>query len=154
MSLVKEKKEVLSIKEVMDSLPHAYPFLFVDKVISMDLKKGTMVAIKNVTINEPFFQGHFPGQPIMPGVLIIEALAQVGSICVSQAKVEGLAVLLGVNNFKFRHPVYPGDTLILSIEITHYSSFGGKCKGRALVGDKLCAEGEMIFSILNEKRIK
>ena len=109
----------LNIQEIMNTIPHRYPFLLVDKIIDLEPGKRA-VGIKNVTINEPFFQGHFPGRPIMPGVLICEALAQVGAVVIlgDPANRDKLAVFTGINNFKFRHQVVPGETLRLEAELT------------------------------------
>ena len=141
----------MDISEIKKLIPHRYPFLFVDRVISCDLDAGEIIAHKMVSANELFFEGHFPERPIMPGVLIIEALAQAGSIFISKKGMDGLKVLARVNNFKFRSPVYPGDLLELKLTTIHSSSFGGKSRGVAMVGDKICAEGEMMFSVIKEK---
>jgi 3-hydroxyacyl-[acyl-carrier-protein] dehydratase len=152
MSEMKSESTEMDINEIMERIPHRHPFLFVDKVRSFNETEGWIVAEKTVSIEEPFFAGHFPDKPIMPGVLIIEALAQVGAILISLRGMEGLKVLVGVSNFKFRRPVYPGDTLILELETTHISSVGGRSKGVASVNGKKCAEGEMIFSVFKEKK--
>lgn len=148
------KSQVLDIKQIINILPHRYPFLLVDRVLEMDLEKGYILAQKNVTINEPFFQGHFPDAPIMPGVLILEALAQAGAILVhlkgSEAKI---AVLLNVNNAKFRQPVKPGDVLHLRCQGLHFSSKGGRVKAEALVDGKLVAEGEIGFVFVDKSLI-
>jgi 3-hydroxyacyl-[acyl-carrier-protein] dehydratase len=151
MVAVVGKDTGMNIKEIKQHLPHAYPFLLVDRVISIDLESKKIIAQKNVSINEPFFQGHFPDEPIMPGVLIVEALAQTGAIFMSKVGVDGLLVLLGGKNIKFRRAVYPGDVLMLHLEITHSSSVGGKCRGVAYVDGKVCAEGEMSFSVLKKR---
>lgn len=122
---VVDKSQVLDIKQILNILPHRYPFLLVDRVLEMDLEKGYVLAQKNVTINEAFFQGHFPNAPIMPGVLILESLAQAGGILVHLKGGEGkIAVLLNVNQAKFRHPVKPGDVLHLRCQGLHFSSKG------------------------------
>ena len=141
----------MDLEEIKQLIPHRDPFLFVDKVIACDLEKGTISALKTVSIKEPFFAGHFPEKPIMPGVLIIEALAQVGAIYISKKGMKGLKVLLSVGSFKFRQPVFPGDTLLLSMEVIHFSRVGGRCMGVASVNGKKCAEGQMTFSIFKEK---
>src|SRR4051812_43736248 len=107
-------KQMLDLNEIVKILPHRYPFLLVDRIIELDMEKGIIIGQKNVTINEGFFQGHFPSVPIMPGVLILEALAQTGGVLVHlKGKMQKIAVLLNVNNAKFRAPVKPGDVLIL-----------------------------------------
>lgn len=150
MTATKEST-AMDITEIMKLIPHRYPFLLVDKVLSIDFETNTIIGQKAVTINEPFFNGHFPEKPIMPGVLIIEALAQLGGIYISKKGIGDLKVLVSVKDFKFRSPVYPGDMLTLSTEVTHVSSVGGRCKGIASVGDRKCAEGLMTFSIFKEK---
>jgi 3-hydroxyacyl-[acyl-carrier-protein] dehydratase len=135
---------------VRRALPHRYPFLLVDRVleVSPDGKRG--VAIKNVTANEPFFQGHFPDHAIMPGVLIVEALAQAaGAALLGSAAREGkLAMLAGLDGFRFRRPVVPGDTLRLEVELTKLRGTIGKVQGRALVEGDLVTEGEITFAIV------
>lgn len=149
-----EKTEVFDIKQILKILPHRYPFLLVDRVLEMDLDKGYILAQKNLTMNEAFFQGHFPGAPIMPGVLILEALAQAGGILVHLKGVQDkIAVLLNVNQAKFRHPVKPGDVLHLRCQGLHFSSKGGKVKAEALVDGKLAAEAEIGFVFVDKNQI-
>ena len=145
----------LDLKEVVKILPHRYPFLLVDKILEIDLERGYILGQKNVTINEGFFQGHFPDAPIMPGVLILEALAQTGGVMVHlKANAKGkIAVLLNVNNAKFRHPVRPGDVLLLKAEGLHFSSKGGKVKVEAKVNDKLAVEAEIGFALVDISHI-
>lgn len=148
-------KSTLDTKEIMRILPHRYPFLLVDKITGIDLEKGTITGLKNLTMNEAFFQGHFPGTPLMPGVLIIEALAQTGGILV-HLKGEGhnkLAVLLSISNAKFRSPVKPGDTLLLKASGIHFGSRGGKVHAEAYVGDRLACEAELGFAIVETDAI-
>ena len=146
--------KTLDIKEVVKILPHRYPFLLVDRIVEMDLEKGTIVGQKNVTINEAFFQGHFPETPIMPGVLILEALAQASGVLVHLKSPKNLiAVLLNVNNAKFRHPVRPGDVLILKGKGIHFSSKGGRVKVEALVNDKIAVEAEIGFALVDKSQI-
>lgn len=138
--------EIMKVNEIMKCIPHRYPFLLVDRVLELELgKRG--VGIKNVTINEPFFQGHFPGTPVMPGVLIIEALAQLGAVIVlGMPENKGkLAFLTGVDNVRFRRQVIPGDQLCLEVEMTRMRGPIGKGKGRALVDGEVAAEGEIMF---------
>jgi 3-hydroxyacyl-[acyl-carrier-protein] dehydratase len=145
---------MVEIKEIMNILPHAYPFLLVDRIIEMDPGKR-VVGIKNVTYNEPFFRGHFPDRPIMPGVLIVEAMAQTAGVLVYKSTPEeerGKPVyFLGIDNARFRKPVVPGDQLRLELEITkHRQSIWG-FKGKALVDGKLVAEAELLAMLGDEK---
>lgn len=145
---------VLDTKEIMKILPHRYPFLLVDRIVELDLEKGVIVGQKNLTINEAFFQGHFPGAPIMPGVLILEALAQTGGVMLHlRANPDKIAVLLNINNAKFRHPVRPGDVLFLRAEGLHFSSKGGRIAVRAMVGEKIAAEAEIAFAFMEKEQI-
>jgi 3-hydroxyacyl-[acyl-carrier-protein] dehydratase len=140
----------LAIKEVMAALPHRYPMLLVDRVESLDPDKG-IVAIKAVTINEPFFQGHFPGRPIMPGVLIIEALAQAaGVLAVKTLGLAGsgkLVYFMAIEGAKFRLPVEPGVLLKLEVEFVQKRSTVCKFAGRATVDGKLAAEASFTAMI-------
>lgn len=149
-----EKSQTLDIKQILNILPHRYPFLLIDKVLEVDLEKGTILAQKNVTINESFFQGHFPDAPIMPGVLILEALAQAGGILV-HLKGDGkkIAILLSVNHAKFRHPVKPGDVIYLKGEGLQFSSKGGRIKAEAIVNEKVAVEAEIGFVFVDKNQI-
>jgi 3-hydroxyacyl-[acyl-carrier-protein] dehydratase len=145
---------MIEIREIMNILPHAYPFLLVDRIIEMESGKR-IVGIKNVTYNEPFFPGHFPGRPIMPGVLIVEAMAQTAGILVfnsaPQEQFKTPVYFLGIDNVRFRKPVVPGDQLRLELEITkHRQSIWG-FKGKALVDGKLVAEAELLAMLGDEK---
>ena len=145
---------VLDVKEISRILPHRYPFLLVDRVISLNLEEETIIAQKNVTSNEQFFQGHFPGVPIMPGVLILEALAQAGGILVHQKGYnEKTAVLLNVNNAKFRRPVTPGDVLYLHASVIHLSGKGGRVQAKAVVNDQLAVEAEIGFALVDKEQL-
>jgi len=149
-----DQLKTLDLKEVIKILPHRYPFLLVDKVLNVDVEKGTILAQKNVTYNEAFFQGHFPGTPIMPGVLILEALAQAGGILFYlKGAHERIAVLLNINHAKFRNPVKPGDILLLNGECLHFSSKGGRIKVAATVNDKLAVEAEIGFALVDINNI-
>lgn len=151
---VSVSNRVLDTKEIMKILPHRYPFLLVDRIVELDLEKGVIVGQKNLTINEAFFQGHFPGAPIMPGVLILEALAQTGGVLLHlRSNPDKIAVLLNINNAKFRHPVRPGDVLFLRAEGLHFSSKGGRIAVRAMVCDKIAAEAEIAFAFMEKEQI-
>lgn len=145
---------ILDIKEIRKILPHSYPFLLVDKVTELDLDKGEIVGIKNVTVNEPFFPGHFPHVPIMPGVLILEALAQTGGILVHQKGYDQkIAVLLNVSEAKFRRAVGPGDVLELRVKGLHISSTGGKMEAKAMLGDKVAASAVLSFALVDKEKL-
>ena len=137
----------MDIKEIMDIIPHRYPFLLIDKVIKIEENKIT--AIKNVTANEQYFQGHFPTEPVMPGVLIIESLAQAGAVALlSKDEFKGkIAYFAGINNAKFRRKVVPGDTLRLEVELTKIRGKAGVGYGIAYVEDKKVCEGELTFMV-------
>lgn len=144
---------MMDANEIQKFLPHRYPFLLVDRVLEME-KGRRIVGIKNVTINEPFFVGHFPGHPIMPGVLIIEAMAQVGGIllCHSLGMQEGkLIYFIGIDKAKFRRPVLPGDQLRLELEILHLRSRNCKMKGKAIVDGKVAAEAELSSMVVDRE---
>lgn len=142
------------IKKILEILPHRYPFLLVDRIISLDLENNTVVGKKNVTINEPFFQGHFPQVPIMPGVLILEAMAQVGGILIHQKGYQDkIALLLTVNGAKFRKPVVPGDLLIMHARAEHIGSKGGRINAKAMVDDKVVSEAEIGFALLDKIKL-
>lgn len=138
--------------DIQKIIPHRYPFLLVDKIIEMEPGKKA-VGIKNVTINEPFFQGHFPGNPIMPGVLQVEALAQVGAVAVlSMEENKGkLAVFAGIDNLKFKKQVIPGDTLRLEVEIIQMRRNIGKGEAIAYVGDQVACKGTITFALVNQE---
>jgi 3-hydroxyacyl-[acyl-carrier-protein] dehydratase len=154
LSNAKDQPRSLDIKDIVKIIPHRYPFLLVDKIIELDLEKGFVIGQKNVTINEHFFQGHFPQAPIMPGVLILEALAQTGGILVHlKQAIPKIALLLNINNAKFRYPVRPGDVLMLRGDGIHFSSKGGKVKVTASVGDKVAVEAEIGFALVDQNQI-
>ncbi len=136
--------------DIQKILPHRYPFLLVDKVIEIEEGKRA-VGIKNVTVNEPFFQGHFPGNPIMPGVLIVESLAQVGAVMLlSMPENKGkLGVFTGISNMKFRRQVVPGDTLQLEAELITYRHGMGKANVKATVDGAIAAAGEISFAVID-----
>jgi len=145
----------LDIKKILQVIPHRYPFLLVDRIT--ELKPGEKASgLKNVTINEPFFQGHFPGEPIMPGVMIVEALAQVGAVAVlSMPENENkLALFTGINNFRFKQMVKPGDQLELEIEMTKIRGGLGKGEAKARVEGKTAASGELWFALVDREELK
>lgn len=155
VATVEKPKIVLDVAEIRKILPHRYPFLLIDKVLELDVEGEKIIGQKNLTINELFFQGHFPEIPIMPGVLIIEALAQTGAIFLHyKGYTDKVAVLLNINHAKFRQPVKPGDILRLECEGLHFSSKAGKFKGRATVDGKLAAEAEIGFVIVDDGQIQ
>ena len=144
----------MNIHEIMKVLPHRYPFLMIDRVLELDGdRKG--VGVKNVSINEPYFQGHYPGEPIMPGVMILEAMAQMSGILLSQRleHTGKVAVLLSMDKAKMRRPVRPGDQLIIEVETLHVRSRTGHCKCRAMVGANLAAEAEIKFMLVDAEPI-
>ncbi len=152
---------MIEAKEIMKILPHAYPFLLVDRILEVEAKKR-IVGIKNVTYNEPFFPGHFPGQPIMPGVLILEAMAQTAGILVfksmpeeDQEKIDQYrkkpVFFLGIDNARFRKPVVPGDQLRFELEVTRQRRSVWGFKGKALVDGKLVAEADLLAMLGGEQ---
>lgn len=148
------KKILLDHKEIEKILPHRYPFLLVDRVIHLDLENDEIIGLKNVTINEEFFLGHFPNAPIMPGVLIIEAMAQAGGILVHQkGYVQKIAVLLNVSNVRFRKPIYPGDAIHLYAKGIHISNKGGKMQTKAVVDEQICVEAELSFALIDKEKL-
>ncbi|HRW58742.1 MAG TPA: 3-hydroxyacyl-ACP dehydratase FabZ [Chlamydiales bacterium] len=152
--MAESKEPVLGPKKIAEILPHRYPFLLVDKVNHLDLENDEIIAQKNVTINEEFFLGHFPCIPVMPGVLILEALAQTGGILVHQKGfVSKIAVLLNVAKAKFRAPVVPGSVLQLHVKGLHISSKGGKVQGKAMIDDKVVAEAEICFALVDKGQL-
>ena len=138
----------IDVKGIMAILPHRYPFLLVDRIVEVEQGKN-ITGIKNVTMNEPFFQGHFPGEPVMPGVLILEAMAQVGSIlvCLSDREMIGhLAYFAGVDKARFRRIVRPGDQLVLKLEMLKQRGRVIKMAGQAMVDGQLATEAELMAS--------
>jgi UDP-3-O-[3-hydroxymyristoyl] N-acetylglucosamine deacetylase/3-hydroxyacyl-[acyl-carrier-protein] dehydratase len=145
---------ILDIRKIQRILPHRYPFLLVDKVIELD-GETRIKGIKNVSFNEPFFQGHFPGTPIMPGVLIIEAMAQIAGLLFAQRleHTGQLAVLLSMDGVKLRKPVVPGDQLILTAEAVKIRSRTGHCRCMAMVNDQVAAEAEIKFMLVDDEAV-
>jgi 3-hydroxyacyl-[acyl-carrier-protein] dehydratase len=143
-----------AIQEILDFLPHRYPFLLIDRVVEFEPAKR-LVAIKNVTINEPFFQGHFPGYPIMPGVLVIEAMAQAGGMIMMAElpdRQTKLVVFTGIERAKFRRPVTPGDQLRIEVDVLAFRSRAGRIAGRALVDGKVACEATLTCQVVPRER--
>ncbi|MDA8104847.1 MAG: 3-hydroxyacyl-ACP dehydratase FabZ [Nitrospiraceae bacterium] len=142
---------MMTVNEIMKLLPHRYPFLLVDKIV--DLKPGeSALGVKNVTINEPFFQGHFPGQPIMPGVLVIEAMAQVAGVMAFRSGIEGKSVyFMSIDNAKFRRPIVPGDQVMMEIKVLKQRGNVWKFSGTAAVDGKLVAETEFTAMVTDRE---
>jgi 3-hydroxyacyl-[acyl-carrier-protein] dehydratase len=140
----------LDIREILEILPHRHPFLLVDRILDLDLENKTVTGIKNVTYDEPYFKGHFPDDPIMPGVLIIEAMAQTAGILaclVLQGPKRPVALyFMSLDKVRFRRLVRPGDTLTMKIETLRSGSRVWKLKGQAFVGDELACEAELMAS--------
>jgi 3-hydroxyacyl-[acyl-carrier-protein] dehydratase len=141
---------IIDIQEILGLLPHRYPFLLVDRIVEFEPRKRC-VAIKNVTMNEPFFQGHFPGHPIMPGVLVIEAMAQAGGIIMMHElpdRNEKLVVFTGIERAKFRQPVTPGDQLRIEIDVLAFRSRAGRIEGKAWVDGKIACEAVLTCAVV------
>ena len=147
---------MIDIREIMSFLPHGYPFLLIDRILEIEPGKR-IVGIKNVTYNEPYFPGHFPGRPIMPGVLIVEAMAQTaGVLAFKSIPEEGQrrpVLFLGLDNVRFRKPVVPGDQLILISETIRAKKRLAICKCFAMVGDVMAAEAEIKFMLVDEEQL-
>lgn len=143
---------MISITEIQNIIPHRYPFLLVDRILEIEPMKRA-VGIKNVTYTEPFFQGHFPGQPVMPGVLLLEAMAQVGGVAMLEPSENrgSIALFAGIDRVKFRKPVVPGDQLRMVAEIIKVRSTMGKLWAEAYVDDQLVAEGEFLFALTKKQ---
>ncbi|MDF2669107.1 MAG: fabZ [Paenibacillus sp.] len=141
---------MLDVNQIQEIIPHRFPFLLIDRIL--EVEEGVRaVGIKNVSMNEPHFAGHFPGHPVMPGVLIVEALAQVGAVAIlkMEANRGKLAFFAGIDEFRFRGQVVPGDTLTLEVNITRLKGTIGKGQAVAKVGDRVVAEGGLMFALSN-----
>lgn len=141
---------MMNIQEIQNILPHRYPFLLVDRIEEVEQGKKA-VGIKNVSVNEPFFKGHFPGNPIMPGVLIVEAMAQVGGIAILSMEEykDKLAVFAGIDGVRFRRQVVPGDTLRMEVELITIKRGIGKARAKATVDGQPACEGELMFALVD-----
>jgi 3-hydroxyacyl-[acyl-carrier-protein] dehydratase len=137
------------VLKIMEVLPHRYPFLLVDRILEIDVENMKIKALKNVTINEPFFIGHFPGNPVMPGVLIIEAMAQVGAyLMLKKAGIEdGIVLFASIEEAKFRKPVVPGDQIIFEVEGINIKKSMGKIKAVAKVDDQVVCEAILMAAV-------
>lgn len=142
---------MLNVDEIKKIIPHRYPFLLVDKIVELEEGKKA-VGIKNVTVNEPFFQGHFPDYPLMPGVLIVEAMAQVGAVAMMTVEENKgkLGVFTGIDKVRFRKEVRPGDTLKMEVEMINMRRGIGKAEAKAYVGDELACSGTLMFALVDK----
>lgn len=138
---------VMDVNDILAILPHRYPFMLVDRIVEMDIEAQRIVGYKNLTFNEPFFQGHFPTEPIMPGVMQLEGMAQVAGILLNKVndKEGEIAYFMAIDKAKFRRKVVPGDTLRMEVEVTRLRSRMAQVQGRAYVGDELACQAELMF---------
>jgi 3-hydroxyacyl-[acyl-carrier-protein] dehydratase len=148
---MESNSKTLQIHEILDILPHRFPFLLIDRILETD-GATYLVGLKNVTINEPFFQGHFPDHPVMPGVLLVESLAQAGVVLLlgnDPNRHSKLVYFSGIDKCRFRHPVIPGDQLRIEVNVLKQRDRYYKMKGQALVDGKLAVEAELSCSVVN-----
>lgn len=144
---------VLDMREILTVLPHRYPFLLVDRIVELE-KDTRAVGIKNVSVNEPFFQGHFPGNPIMPGVLIVEGMAQVGAALLLSSipdRRDKLIFFTGIDQCRFRKPVVPGDSIRYELEVLKLRPRVCRMRGKAFVEDQLVAEAEILSAMSTDQ---
>src|SRR5215470_795645 len=149
------KPGAMDIGEILALLPHRYPLLLIDRVLEMQPRKR-VVCLKNVTINEPFFAGHFPGNPIMPGVLTVEAMAQAGATLLLTEfpdRNEKLVFFTGIEKARFRKPIIPGDQLRIEVVVLAWRSIAGRMDGKCFVGDKLVAESIISCAVVDRSRV-
>ncbi len=152
--LIPEPPTVMDVNQIQDILPHRYPFLLLDRIIEVQRLKR-IVAIKNVTINEPHFQGHFPGYPLMPGVLIVEAMAQAGGVLLFNEvpdRANKLIVFTGIEKAKFRKPVVPGDQLRIVVDVLAFRRSMARIEGKAYVGEKLVCEATLSCFLIDRNK--
>jgi 3-hydroxyacyl-[acyl-carrier-protein] dehydratase len=137
----------MDVNEILGILPHRYPFMLVDRIVEIDTEAKSIVGYKNLTFNEPFFQGHFPSEPIMPGVMQLEAMAQVAGILLNKvSQKEGeIAYFMSIDKAKFRRKVVPGDTLRMKITLTRMRSRMAAVEAKAYVGEELASQAELMF---------
>ncbi|MDF7809448.1 3-hydroxyacyl-ACP dehydratase FabZ [Pontiellaceae bacterium B12219] len=138
---------VMDVNDILGMLPHRYPFMLVDRILEVDIENQKIVGYKNLTFNEPFFQGHFPTEPIMPGVMQLEAMAQVAGILLNKVndREGAIAYFMAIDKAKFRRKVVPGDTLRMEVEVTRMRSRMATVAGKAYVGDELASQAELMF---------
>ena len=149
-------KESLDLQDILKILPHRYPFLLIDRITEI-VRTKRIVALKNVTINEPFFAGHFPSFPIMPGVLVVEAMAQAGGVLLLTEfpdRDQKLLLFTGIEKAKFRRPVVPGDQLRIDVDVLVWRGTAGRMQGKAYVNDKLACEAIITCRLLDRERQK
>lgn len=150
LSVDKGAERMLDIEDIKSVLPHRYPFLLVDRILEMDTGRRA-VGLKNVTFNEEFFQGHFPGHSVMPGVLVLEAMAQVGGVLLLSlsGNIGKLAYFAGMDKVRFRKPILPGDTMITEVQLLKAHGSIGKVRAVASVDNHVVAEGEFMFALVD-----
>jgi len=138
---------VMDVNEILGILPHRYPFMLVDRITEMDIENQCIIGYKNLSFNEPFFQGHFPGEPIMPGVMQLEAMAQIAGILLNKVndKEGQIAYFMSIDKAKFRRKVVPGDVLRMEVKVTRMRSRMAVVEGKAYVGDELASQAELMF---------
>ena len=151
VSGAENKSGAMDIHQILAILPHRYPFLLIDRIVEIDRKKR-IVALKNVTINEPFFAGHFPEKPIMPGVLVVEAMAQAGAVLLLTEfpdRNQKLVFFTGIERARFRRPVIPGDQLRIEVDVLSWRRIAGRMEGRVMVDGKLAAEAIISCAVVD-----